>query len=112
VSSSLEYEILLKKSYQLQFSALENLYQKWHVQVRTLSSPRLNVALLCIAVEHCFPDILGVMVLEDINLFEDEVWRPPLWSNETDLDFCQQSPTYKLSAVFISTTHKFHNYVH
>jgi hypothetical protein len=36
----------VKKSYQLQFSALENLYQKGYVQVRTLSSPSLNVALL------------------------------------------------------------------
>jgi hypothetical protein len=38
----------IEKSYQLQFSALENLYQKGYVQVRTLSSPSLNVALICV----------------------------------------------------------------
>jgi hypothetical protein len=36
----------VKKSYLLQFSTLENLYQNGYVQVRTLSSPSLNVALL------------------------------------------------------------------
>jgi hypothetical protein len=34
-----------QKIYELQFSALENLYQKGYVQVRILSSPSLNVAL-------------------------------------------------------------------
>jgi hypothetical protein len=29
--------------------------------------------------------------LENINLSQNKIWRPPLWSNETDLDFCHQS---------------------
>jgi hypothetical protein len=37
--------------------------------------------------------IIGVMVLENINLSEDKIGRPPLWSNETELDLCHQSLT-------------------
>jgi hypothetical protein len=46
----------------------------------------------CTAVAHCFPNILDIMVLENINLSEDKIGRPLLWSNETDSDFCRQSP--------------------
>jgi hypothetical protein len=35
------------------------------------------------AVARCFPNILDILVLENINLSEDEIGRPPLWSNET-----------------------------
>jgi hypothetical protein len=48
---------------------------------------------VCTAVAHCFPNILNVMVLENINLSEDKIGRPPLWSNETKLDFYHQSDT-------------------
>jgi hypothetical protein len=33
---------------------------------------------VCTAVAHCFPNIIQVMVLENINLSEDEIERPPL----------------------------------
>jgi hypothetical protein len=48
---------------------------------------------VCTAVARCFPNILDGMVLEYINLSEDKIGRPPLWSNEVDLDFCHQSAT-------------------
>jgi hypothetical protein len=33
------------------------------------------------------------MALENVNLSEDKIGWPPLWSNKTNLDFCRQSPT-------------------
>jgi hypothetical protein len=54
---------------------------------------RRNNCEECTAVAHCFPNILDVMVLENIYLSEDKIGQPPLWSNETQLDFCHQSPT-------------------
>jgi hypothetical protein len=33
------------------------------------------------AVARYFPNILDAMVLENINLSEDRIRRPPLWSN-------------------------------
>jgi hypothetical protein len=38
---------------------------------------------LCIAVALCFPNILDIMVLKNVNL-------SPLWSNDTDVDFCHR----------------------
>jgi hypothetical protein len=48
---------------------------------------------VCTAVARCFPNILDVTVLENINLFQDKIGRPPLWYNETVVDFCHQSAT-------------------
>ena len=42
------------------------------------------------------------MALENINLSSDKIGQPPLWSNETDSDFCHQSPTYAVSSVYIN----------
>jgi hypothetical protein len=38
----------------------------------------------CTAVARCFPNILDVIVFENINLSEDKIVRPPYWSNDTD----------------------------
>jgi hypothetical protein len=35
----------------------------------------------CTAVARCFPTILDVMILENINLSEDKIGQPPFWSN-------------------------------
>jgi hypothetical protein len=59
---------------------------------------------VCTAVARCFPNILDVMILENINLSEDEVGQPPLRSNEADSDFCHQSPTYAVSSVYFNHT--------
>jgi hypothetical protein len=56
------------------------------------------------AVAHCFPNILDVMVLENVNLSEDKIWRPPLWRNEKDSNFCHQSPTYAVISVYFKHT--------
>jgi hypothetical protein len=37
---------------------------------------------VCTAVALCFPNILDAMVIENINLSEDRIERPLLWSNE------------------------------
>jgi hypothetical protein len=62
------------------------------------------------AVTHCFPNILDVLALENINLSSDEIGRPPLWPNETDSDFCHQSPTYAVSNLYFN--HTSISYVH
>jgi hypothetical protein len=49
---------------------------------------------VCTAVARCFPNILDVIVLENVNLFSDKIGRPPLSSYETELDFCHQSLIY------------------
>jgi hypothetical protein len=36
---------------------------------------------VCSAVAHCFPNILDITVLENINLSEDKIGRTALWSN-------------------------------
>jgi hypothetical protein len=43
---------------------------------------RSNNYEVCTAVARCFPNILDVMVLENINLSLDKIGRPPLWSND------------------------------
>jgi hypothetical protein len=55
-------------------------------------------------IARCFPSVLDVMVLENINLSSDKTGRPPLWSNEADLDFCHQTPTYAVSSVYFNHT--------
>jgi hypothetical protein len=52
---------------------------------------RRNNYEVCTVVASCFPNILDVMVLENINLSQDKIDRPPWWSNETELDVCHQS---------------------
>jgi hypothetical protein len=47
---------------------------------------------------------LDVMVLENINLSEDKIGRPSLWSNDTDLDFCHQSVIYAVRIVYFICT--------
>jgi hypothetical protein len=42
---------------------------------------------VCTDAACCFPYILDVVVFENINLSEDKIGRPPLWSYEKDLDF-------------------------
>jgi hypothetical protein len=54
-----------------------------------------------------FSKYLDVMAVEDVNLSSDKT-KAPLWSNETDSDFCHQ---HTLSAVVISTTRSFHVYI-
>jgi hypothetical protein len=49
---------------------------------------RRNKNEVCTAVARCFPNILDVIVLENVNLSSDKIGRPLLWSNETELDFC------------------------
>jgi hypothetical protein len=48
---------------------------------------RSNNYEVCTAVALCFPNILGVMVHENVNLSENKIGRPPVWSNDTDVDF-------------------------
>jgi hypothetical protein len=51
-----------------------------------------------------FPNILDVMVLQNVNLSEDKIGRPPLWSNDTDVDFCHQSLIYAVSRAYFNRT--------
>jgi hypothetical protein len=39
---------------------------------------RSNNYEVCTVVAHCFPNILDAIVIENINLFEDKIKRPPL----------------------------------
>jgi hypothetical protein len=43
---------------------------------------RSNNYEVCTAVALCFLENLDVMVLEDMNLSEDKIGQPPLWSND------------------------------
>jgi hypothetical protein len=43
---------------------------------------RSNSYEVCTDVARCFPNILDVMVFENINLSEDKIGRPPFWSND------------------------------
>jgi hypothetical protein len=54
---------------------------------------RSNNYEVCTAVALCFPNILDIMALENVNLSSYKIGQPPLWSNETDSDFCHLSPT-------------------
>jgi hypothetical protein len=65
---------------------------------------RSNNYEVCTDVARCFPSILDAVVLENINLSEDEIGQPPLWSNETELDFCHQSLIYAVSCVYFNET--------
>jgi hypothetical protein len=65
---------------------------------------RSNNYEVCTALAHCFPNILDAIVLKNINLFEDKIWRLSLWSNETDW-ISVISRLYTLSTVYISTSH-------
>jgi hypothetical protein len=51
-----------------------------------------------------FPNILDVMVLQNVNLSEDIIGRPLLWSNDTDMDFCHQSVIYDVSTAYFNRT--------
>jgi hypothetical protein len=50
-----------------------------------------------------FPNILDVMVLENINLFSDKIGRPSLWSNETVAYIDCQQCIFQPHVNFIST---------
>jgi hypothetical protein len=58
----------------------------------------------------CFPNISDVMVLQNVNLSEDKIRRPPLclmkqtWNSVTNR-------LYTLSAMYISTAREFHMYI-
>jgi hypothetical protein len=65
---------------------------------------RSNNYEVCTRVARCFPNILDAMVLENINLSPDKTGRPPLWSNESDLDYCHQLATYAVSSVYFNYT--------
>jgi hypothetical protein len=60
---------------------------------------------VCTAVAHCFPSILDVMILENINLCSDEMGRPPLQSNEKKTWISVIRRLYMLSAVYIFQPH-------
>jgi hypothetical protein len=63
---------------------------------------RSNNYEVCTAVALCFPNILGIMVLENVNLSEDKIWQLPVWSIDTDVDFCHQSVIYAVSSVYFN----------
>jgi hypothetical protein len=56
------------------------------------------------AVALFLPNNLGVMVLENVNLSSDKIRRPPVRSNDTDVDFCHQSVIYVVSSVYFNRT--------
>jgi hypothetical protein len=59
---------------------------------------------VCTAVSLCFPNILDVMILENINLSSDNNRATLLWSNDTDLDFCHLSVIYPVRGVHFNCT--------
>jgi hypothetical protein len=59
---------------------------------------RKNNYEVCTAVARCFPNILYVIVLENI------IGRPPYWSNDRDLVFCHQPFIYAFSSVYFNCT--------
>jgi hypothetical protein len=59
---------------------------------------------VCTAVAHCFPSILDTIVLENINLSEDKIGRPALWTTESELDLWHQSLIYGVSSVYFNHT--------
>jgi hypothetical protein len=44
---------------------------------------------VCTAVALYFPNILDIMVLQNVNLSEDKIGWQALWPNDADVDFCQ-----------------------
>jgi hypothetical protein len=64
---------------------------------------RSNNYEVCTAVARFFPNNLDVMVPENVKS-SDKIGQPPLWSNETDSDFCHQSPTYAVCSVYFNHT--------
>jgi hypothetical protein len=50
------------------------------------------------------------MAFENVYLSSDNIERSQLRSNETDSDFCHQSPTYAVSSVYFN--HTLISYVH
>jgi hypothetical protein len=79
---------------------------------KTKNHLRNNNHEVCAAVARCFRNILDVIVLENINLSSDKIGPLPLWSNETDLDFCHQSLIYAVSSVYFNHTLILYMYVH
>jgi hypothetical protein len=65
---------------------------------------RRNNYEICTAVTRYFPNILDVVVLENINLSLDKIEQPPLTSNEKDMDFCHQSATCAVISVYSNHT--------
>jgi hypothetical protein len=65
---------------------------------------RSNDYEVCTAVARCLPNILDVMVLENIKLSSYKIGRLPSWSNEKDMDFCHQSLMYVVSSVYFNCT--------
>jgi hypothetical protein len=63
-----------------------------------------NIYGVCTVLACWFPNILDLMVLENIKISLDKTRRPPWWSSETDLDFCHQSATYDVSSVYFNHT--------
>jgi hypothetical protein len=49
-------------------------------------------------------------ILENVNLSSDKIRRPPLWSEETEFDFCHQPPTNAVSSEYFN--HTLISYVH
>jgi hypothetical protein len=70
----------------------EKLFQK--KTKTTKNNFRRNNHEVCTAVTRCFPNILDVMIVENINLPEDTIGRPPLSYCRIDLDFCHLSAIY------------------
>jgi hypothetical protein len=44
------------------------------------------------------------MVLKNVNLSEDKIGQLPVWSSDTDVDFCHQSVIYTASSVYFNRT--------
>ena len=65
---------------------------------------RSNNYEVCTAVALCFPNILDVMVLENINLSSDRNRATVTVSNGTDVDFCHQSVIYTDSSAYFNCT--------
>ena len=65
---------------------------------------RSNDYEVCTAVALCFPNILEVMVLENINLSSDRNRATVTVSNGTDVDFCHQSVIYTDNSAYFNCT--------
>jgi hypothetical protein len=81
--------------------------QKWleeNLQKNYKNHLKRNNYEVCTAVAPCFPNILEARVLENINLSEDKIGQQPIWSNDTDLNFYQQSVIYPISSVYFNRT--------
>jgi hypothetical protein len=78
--------------------------EKKNVEKTTKNHLRSNDYEVDTAVARCFPNILDVIVLENINLSEDGIERPPYWSNDKDLLFYHQSSIYALNGVYFNCT--------